>query len=276
MADNAFRSHDPRRPCRPRRCGSRPACPGSEPDERARLPPLRLAQPAGRGRGPRLDHRRRRRPRVPRRRRRARSSSTSATGGARSPPSSRSRRPASSYAHGSAFTTEPLERYAAEVGAAPADGRSGDLPGLGRVRGDRDGAQAGPRHPDRPRRDRTLGRDLALEQLPRQHAGRARPVRAQAAAPPVRGLARALRARQRGLPVPRRRAGLPGRWRPPRSWPTSWSGRSRPPDPAPWRRSSPSRSSGRRWAPSSRPTATGRRSRRCAAGTACCSSRTRS
>ena len=59
------------------------------------------------------------------------------------------------YAHGSAFTTEPLEAYAREVAVAPAHRRPGDLPGLGRVRGDRDGAQADPRLPPRHAASRT-------------------------------------------------------------------------------------------------------------------------
>ena len=62
------------------------------------------------------------------------------------------------YAHGSAFTTEPLEAYAREVGAAPADRRPGDLPGVGRFGGDRDRAQARPRLPPRPRRAGPLDR----------------------------------------------------------------------------------------------------------------------
>ena len=53
-------------------------------------------------------------------------------------------------------------------------------------------------------------------------------------------------------------------------------GDSRPPVPGRSRRSSPSRSSGRRWRPRSRRTATGRRSPRSAGATACCSSPTRS
>ena len=106
------------------------------------------------------------------------------------------------YAHGSAFTTEPLEAYAREVGAAPAGRRPGDLPGVGRVRGDRDGAQAGPRLPPVARRAGSPHRLRAVGELPRQHARRARPVRAQAAPPPIRGLARPLPARLGRLSLP--------------------------------------------------------------------------
>ena len=180
------------------------------------------------------------------------------------------------YAHGSAFTTEPLEAYAREVARyLPVDG-----PAIYPVSGGSEAIEtalklarayhlargrAGP--PDRLR---------PVGELPRQHPGRARPVRAQAAAPAVRGLARAVPARVGGLSVP---GGLPRRrtpWAPPTSWPPSSIARSRPPVPGRSPRSSRSRSSGRRWRPSSRPTATGRRSRRSAAATACCSSPTRS
>ena len=108
----------------------------------------------------------------------------------------------------------------------PAPGRSGDLPGVGRLGGDRDRPQARPRLPPRPRRGRSLGRLRPLGELPRQHPRRARPVRAQAAPPAVRGLARPFPPPLGGLPVPRRRA---RRERPrarPRSWPPSSSGRS--------------------------------------------------
>ena len=87
--------------------------------------------------------------------------------------------------------------------AAPAGRRSGDLPGQRRLRGDRDGAEAGPRLPPRPRRDRALDRLRPLGQLPRQHDRRARPVRAAAAPPAVRGLARAVPPRLGGLSVSR-------------------------------------------------------------------------
>ena len=156
------------------------------------------------------------------------------------------------YAHGSAFTTEPVERYAREVGPPPADDRPGDLPGLGRVGGHRDRAQAGPRDAARARRARPPGRVRPLGQLPRQHARRARPVRATAAAPARTragsgGSATSARRTRTAATSPARR-----RWARRRRWSTSWTRRSRWRGPGPWPRSSPSRSSGRRWAPSSR------------------------
>ena len=58
------------------------------------------------------------------------------------------------FAHGSAFTTEPLEAYAAEVGPhLPVDDPD-HLPGVGRLGGDRDRAQARPGLPPRGRRAR--------------------------------------------------------------------------------------------------------------------------
>ena len=55
------------------------------------------------------------------------------------------------YAHGSAFTTEPLEAYAREVARyLPVDDPA-HLSGVGWLGGDRDRAQAGPRLPPRPR-----------------------------------------------------------------------------------------------------------------------------
>ena len=61
------------------------------------------------------------------------------------------------YAHGSAFTSEPLERYAASVGRhLPLDGAV-DLPGLGRIGGHRDRPQARPGVPHRARTNRTAG-----------------------------------------------------------------------------------------------------------------------
>ena len=60
-------------------------------------------------------------------------------------------------------------------------------------------------------------------ELPRQHPRCAGPVRAQAAPPPVRGLARAVPARLRGLPVPRPACPAPMRWPRPPSLPPSWT-----------------------------------------------------
>ena len=91
------------------------------------------------------------------------SSSTWAMAGRRSPIGRwRPRQARLAYAHGSVFTNEPLEAYAAAVGPPPAPRRPGDLPGLGWLRGDRDRAQARPRVPPRARRDRPLDRLLAL------------------------------------------------------------------------------------------------------------------
>ena len=88
-----------------------------------------------------------------------------------------------------AFTTEPLEAYAARGRPSPPARRPGHLPGVGRLGGDRDRAQAGPRVPPRPGRGRSLDRLRSLGELSRQHPRRPRPVGAQAAPPPVRGLA---------------------------------------------------------------------------------------
>ena len=250
----------PRRPSRPPLRG--------HPHDRPRLPPLRLARPARRGLRARLHHRGRRRARVPGRRgRRDRRQRGSRAPGDRG----RHRRAGGAPLVRPRFRVHDRAARALRRGGwrPPARGRPGDLPGVGRVRGDRDGAQAGACGADRARRDGPLGGVLALEQLPRQHARSARPVRAQAAPPPVRRLARAVPARERGLPVPRRRPGLAG--------PGEHVGagrRARPghhaAGPAPLRPSSASRSSGRRWARWSHPRGIGRRSRRSAGGTACC------
>ena len=82
-------------------------------------------------------------------------------------------------------------------------------PVSGGSRGHRDGAQARPGLPPRPRRDRALDRHRPVGELPRQHARGARPVGSRAAPPAVRGLARPVPPCQRRLSVPRRRAGRP-------------------------------------------------------------------
>ena len=108
-----------------------------------------------------------------------RSSSASATAGASiGEVMARPGRQRSRYAHGSAFTSEPLERYAARARAAPPDGRPRDLPGRRRLRGDGDGAQDGPGLPPRAGRDGPLDRHRPVGELPRQHPRRARPVAA--------------------------------------------------------------------------------------------------
>ena len=112
------------------------------------------------------------------------------------------------YAHGSAFTSEPLEAYAAELGPhLPLDDPA-IYPVSRWLGGHRDRAEARPRLPPRPRRGGPARRLQPLGELPRQHHRGARPVRPQAAPPAVRGLAR---------PVPSRlsaaypyRAGDPG------------------------------------------------------------------
>ena len=176
--------------------------------DRPRLPPLARSRPAGRGRGARdstirdaagreyldaaggaivvnVGHGRR----VDRRR-----SSAEQAG----PPRVRPRQ----RVHDRAAS----RRTPREVGPDPAGRRPGDLPGQRRLGGDRDRAEAGRRLPPGSRRGRSLDRHLALGQLPRQHARRARPVGPAAAPPAVRGLAGPVPARVGGLPVSRRRA----------------------------------------------------------------------
>ena len=84
--------------------------------DRPRLPPLDRSRPAGRRRGPRLDDPRRGRARVPRRGRRRDRRQRRPRPGVDRPRPRRSRPARLAYAHGSAFTTEPLEAYAAEIG----------------------------------------------------------------------------------------------------------------------------------------------------------------
>ena len=182
-----------------------------------------------------------------------------------------------SYAHGSAFTTEALERYAAELGPhLPVDDPA-IYPVSGGSEADRDRAQARPRDAAGPRRRGPLDRVRALGQLPRQHAWARStcPAGARSAAPyegwlgrfrhvsaayPYRGgdsgsqalattqelvdeLDRAISSAEPGTVC-----AFVGR--------ADRRGDARP--------------------PSSRPRATGRASRTCAATTACCSSPTRS
>ena len=73
----------------------------------------------------------------------------------------RAARAARSTSTATMFTTEALEAYADEVAGAAAHGRCPDLPGVGRERGRRDGAQARPRVPPRARRGRARRRVIA-------------------------------------------------------------------------------------------------------------------
>ena len=168
---------------------------------------------------------------------------------------------------------QPLEAYARESarGCRWTTRRSSGVRWLG---GDRELAQARPRLPPRPRRARPLDRHRPLG-LPRQLAGRARPVGSPAAPPPVRGLAGPVPARLGGLPVSRRRAraealGTADELAAELERAIEGPVRTRS------RRSSPNRSSERRSRPRSRPTTTGRASSTSAGATACCSSPTRS
>ena len=74
------------------------------------------------------------------------------------------------YAHGSVFTTRAAGGVCRGGRPAPAHRRAGDLPGLRRIGGDRDGPQAGPRLPPGPRRTGPLDRLRAVGELSRQHA----------------------------------------------------------------------------------------------------------
>ena len=179
-------------------------------EHRPRLPPHERPRPADRGRGTRHDDPRRGRARVPRRRGRCDRGQRRATAGARSRrrwPSRPAAWPSPTAARSRPSRSRRMR--ARSLATCPSTTRRSTR--VRWLRGDRDGTQAGPRLSPRPRRDRALDRLRAVGQLPRQHPGRARPVRAQAAAPPVRGLARALPARLGGLPVPRRTCPAPTR-----------------------------------------------------------------
>ena len=232
------------------------------------------ARPTGRRRSARFDDPRRRRPRVPRRGRRGdrrqrgawpRGDRPGDGGPGRSP----RLRPRQRLHH---RTRGGVRRRSRPV---PAGGRSGDLPGVRWLGGDRNRAQAGPRLPPRERRPGAPDRGRPVGELPRQQPRRARPVGAQAAAAAVRGLARPVPPRLGRLPVPCRAPRLEraGHRRGARRG-------ARPPDQPPRDRtrsppSSPNRSSGRPSRPSSRPRATGRPSPRSAGPTGSCSSPTR-
>ena len=108
------------------------------------------------------------------------------------------------YAHGSAFTTEPLEAYAREVG----DLLPVDDPAIYPVSGGSEAIETALKlarafhlargNPDRDRRLRPVG------QLPRQLARCPGPVGPAAAAPPLRAVARHVPTRLGGLPISRR------------------------------------------------------------------------
>ena len=243
------------------RCRSahRPVRPYTRRRDRPRLPSLARSGPARRGRGARLHDPRRGRPRVPRR------------GGRRD---RRQRRPRAGVDRPGPRGAARPPRVRPRLGvhdraarglrrgdrAAAAGRRPGDLPGQRRLRGDRDGAEARPGVPPRPRRagrwivviarwgsyhGNTLGAlDLsgrraappAVRGLARAGSGTSpRPIRTGPASPAAHALG--VRRRARG----RARAGDRG-------------GRARARSP----RSSPSRSSGRRSRPPSRRTTTGR------------------
>ena len=137
---------------------------------RSRLLPSLLAEPADRRPRRGLDDLGYRGARLPRRGGRCGRRQRRPWSRPRSPRSWRPRPAPLAYAHGSAFTNEPLEAYAREVGRPPAPRRAGDLPGQRGLGGDRDGAEDGARLPPRPRRGGPPDRHRPLGQLPRQHA----------------------------------------------------------------------------------------------------------
>ena len=108
------------------------------------------------------------------------------------------------FAHGSAFTTEPVETYAAEVAAVlPVDD-----PAIYPVSGGSEAIETALKlarayHLARgePERDVVIARHGSVS---RQYARRARPVRAAAAAPAIRTVAGPVPARLSGVPVSRR------------------------------------------------------------------------
>ena len=224
---------------------------------RPRLPSLDAA-PIRRSRvAPRLDDRRRRRSRVPRRRRR-RDRRQRRARPAEIAAAMADQAAALAYAHGSAFTTEPLEAYAAEVGADPAGRRPGDLPGVRRLGGHRDGPQARPCLPPRPRRDRSRGRHRAAgaATTATRSARWTCPGARRCAGRTSRGSAGSGTCPRRTRTARASPARTPSAT--PRPSPPSWSGHRRGAGRDASRRSSPSRSSGPRSPPPSRPTTTGR------------------
>ena len=181
------------------------------------------------------------------------------------------------YAHGSAFTTEPLEAYA---GAGRAATCRSTIPAIYPVSGGSEAIETALKlarayHLARGEPDRWIvfarwgsyhGNTLGALDL----SGR-KPLRR-----PYEGWLGRFRHVVGGLSVPRRRARAPTPWATADELAAELERgvrgrRARDASPP----SSPSRSSARRWPPPSRPTATGRRSPRSAGGTASCSSPTR-
>ena len=163
------------------------------------------------------------------------------------------------YAHGSAFTTEPLEAYAAEVAAVlPVDD-----PAIYPVSGGSEAIETALKlvrayHLARGEPDRDDRRRPA-RQLSRQHARGPGPVGPSAVAPAVRAVAGPVPARLGGVPVPGRR----GRGPRPRRWGRPRRRARGGPSPrrvrVAWRPSSRSPSSGRRSPRRCHRTTTGRR-----------------
>ena len=110
----------------------------------------------------------------------------------------------------------------------PAGRRPGDLPGIGRVGGDRDRSQTRPRLPPCARRARAGRCDRPSRVISRQYPRRARPVRAAAAPPAIRTMAGSVPARLSGVPVSRGRDRGPRR--PRRRHPRRGAGRDDPGD----------------------------------------------
>ena len=136
----------------------------------------------------------------------ARSWSTSATAGGTIAEAMAAQAGAVAYAHGSAFTSEPLEAYAAEVGPhLPVDDPA-IYPVSGGSEAIETAAEAGPRLPPRPGRLGPPDRLRPMGELPRQHARRARPLRRGLRSAAHTRVARTVPAPERGLSVSSRRA----------------------------------------------------------------------
>ena len=150
-----------------------------------------------------------------------------------------------SYAHGSAFTTEPLEAYAAARSAATcrSTARRSTRSRAGRRRSRRPSSWPAPTTSPNgePDREIVIGR---WGELPRQHPRRARPVGRRPLRRPYEPWLGRFRHVSAAYPY---RAATPGQPRARATAPSSrpsWTRRSSRPGPGPSRRSSPSRSSG--------------------------------